>query len=96
MELELKLLPEKIYDEAYIKQVCAQTMRISVEDIQAIRYLKRSIDARKKPVHYLLKVNVYLKGEAIDSDGIGFKLEHKTLKKKIAVVGFGPAGIFAA
>ncbi len=96
MEIEIKLPPEKIFDEVYIRQVCAQTCRIPLSEIQAVRYLKRSIDARKKPVHYVLKVKVYKIGESLDEDEQGFELISKPLKKTIAVIGFGPAGIFAA
>lgn len=96
MELEFKLTPEQVFDEAYIHELCARTLKISSEDIQAIRYIKRSIDARKKPVHYVLKLKVYRLGESLDSEENGFELKNQELKKKIAVVGFGPAGMFAA
>lgn len=96
MEIEIKLSPEKLFDEEYIRQVCAQTCRIPVNEIQALRYLKRSIDARKKPVHYVLKIKVFKIGEVQDEEEKGFELTPQKLNKTIAVVGFGPAGIFAA
>lgn len=96
MEIEIKLPPEKLYDEAYIRQLSIQASRIPSEDIQAIRYLKRSIDARKKPVHYVLKLKIYRIGEELDEEEKGFELQSHALKKKIAVIGFGPAGLFAA
>lgn len=96
MELEIKIQPEKVFDEEHIRKICAQSLRVGIEDIQAIRHLKRSIDARKKPVHYVLKLKVYLIGETIDAEESGFILSGKQLKNRVAVIGFGPAGIFAA
>jgi len=96
LEIELKLEPEKVFDDVFVRACVCQMLKLNVQDIQAIKYLKRSIDARKKPVIYILKLKVYLQGEEIDEEAIGFHIEPKTLRKKIAVVGFGPAGMFAA
>ncbi|MFM6983433.1 MAG: NAD(P)/FAD-dependent oxidoreductase [Chitinophagaceae bacterium] len=95
-ELELKISPEKAFDQTYIYAQCARVLHLSEGDIQAITFLKRSIDARKKPVIYILRVKVFLKGESIDPEEKGFVLTHQPLKKRIGVVGFGPAGMFAA
>lgn len=95
-ELELKISPDKAFDESYIYAQCARTLQLSEGDIEAITFLKRSIDARKKPVIYILRVKVFVKGEAIDPEEKGFELHQQALKKRIGVVGFGPAGMFAA
>jgi uncharacterized protein len=95
-EIELKLEPEKVFDEQHIRSRVQQVLKLGAEDIQAIRYIKRSIDARKKPVVYILKVKVYLPGETIEEEAPGFRLHKTPFKKKVAVIGFGPAGMFAA
>ncbi len=95
-ELELKLRPEKAFDHDFIYELCAQQLRIKRDDIQSVQFLKRSIDARKKPVIYVLKVKVYLLGETEDETEKGFELQHTQLNRRVAVIGFGPAGMFAA
>lgn len=95
-EIELKLSPDKAFDKDFIYGICAAQLRTDINQIQSVRFLKRSIDARKKPVIYLLRVKVYLLGETEDAEEKGFELTHQPLKKKVGVVGFGPAGMFAA
>ena len=62
--------------------------------IHSVRILRRSIDARKKPqLFYVMKVAVN------EKEGPGFtvpKLEYGRGPVKIAVIGSGPAGLFAA
>ena len=62
--------------------------------IHSVRILRRSIDARKKPqLFYVMKVAVNEKADP------GFqvpKLNADVASKKVAVIGSGPAGLFAA
>lgn len=95
-ELELKLLPEQVFDEAFVRQQVCAALRIAPSSLQSIKYIKRSLDARKKPIVYLLKLVVYLQGEEIAEESHGFDLSKTALKGKVAIVGFGPAGMFAA
>ena len=95
-ELELKLEPAKAFDEVFIRQQVCRALRIDNDQLTAFRILKRSIDARKSPV-YLLRIEAYLNGETMEALPRGFNLsEEKLLKRRVAVIGFGPAGIFAA
>ena len=95
-EIELKLEPSKAFDEAFIRLQVCRALRIDHSQLHAYRILKRSIDARKSPV-YLLRIEAYLNGENMEPLPKGFNLsEEKLLKRRVAVVGFGPAGIFAA
>ena len=95
-EIELKLEPSKVFDETHVRSRVCHALKINSEDIQSIVYLKRSIDARKKPVMYLLRLKVYMQGEIQDSLPQGFKAAPFTSGKKVAIIGFGPAGMFAA
>lgn len=94
-EIEIKAVPEKAFDTEWVRNEVARTLHIQLDNILLIRYLKRSLDARKKPF-YILRLQVYLQGESIDETIKGFELQKKSLKKRIAVIGFGPAGMFAA
>ena len=94
-EIELKLLPEQAFDEAYIKLTIARQLGQSEDSIGFIQATKRSIDARKQVV-YNIQFKVYDVNENIEPNPRGFELPHKDLKQRVAIVGFGPAGIFAA
>lgn len=94
-EIELKLLPENAFDDIFIRQETCRLLKLNDSEIGGIRYLKRSLDARKKPV-YLLRLAIYSHAETMDEGPKGFELKKGNLKKRIAVIGFGPAGMFAA
>lgn len=97
-EIELKLLPEHAFDETIIIERVAAMLHVSVSDISALRYLKRSIDARKKPhVFYVLKILVFI-NEAVTEDDFdnGFAKEPLKENESVVIIGFGPAGMFAA
>ena len=94
-EIELKLAPEKAFDDVWIRQEVCRTLGFQASEPLLIRYIKRSIDARKRPI-YLLRLHVYLPGETPDDGPKGFVLNKDQLKKRIAIIGFGPAGMFAA
>ncbi len=97
-EIELKLLPEHAFDETIIIERVAAMLHVSVSDISALRYLKRSIDARKKPhVFYVLKILVFINEEVTEDDfDNGFAKEPLKEHESVVIIGFGPAGMFAA
>lgn len=95
-EIEIRLSQDKAFDQAHIRQEAARMLRIKPEDIGTLQYLKRSLDARKKPPVFQLRLNVYSPGEPVQETAKGFELKHQDLRKKIAIIGFGPAGMFAA
>jgi len=91
---ELTLTPENAFSESAIRNEIAQTLQVAAEEISAVRLVRRSIDARKTPVYKLL-VDVFVNEKPSDNEN---KIEYKPVngKKKAVVVGFGPAGMFAA
>lgn len=97
-EIELKLLPEHAFDETIIIERVASILHVSVSDISALRYLKRSIDARKKPnVFYVLKVLVFINEVATEDEFDNcFAKESLKENESVVIIGFGPAGMFAA
>ncbi|MBO4897673.1 MAG: hypothetical protein J5590_05190 [Clostridia bacterium] len=88
------------YSEADVKHAAAKKLNTSAGNIKEIKIIRKSIDARKNP-QYVLSLAVDLK----NYDGIkGEEYEEtkpiyiikKKFKKRPVVVGFGPAGMFAA
>jgi uncharacterized FAD-dependent dehydrogenase len=95
MKIEIAIPPRDINDEAKIKQAVVQKSKIAPEYIKAIKVLRRSVDARKKPI-FRLHVEVIqdedIAAEARILDG------YKSVENapEVIVVGAGPAGYFAA
>ncbi len=94
--VEIFLRPEHAYDETEIRNAVINSKRIKAEKLSGFHVLRRSIDARKKPIQYFLRVEVF-----IDEDYV--PKEHPTLipkqidpNKEVHIIGFGPAGMFAA
>ena len=94
--IDLAALPEQHNDSNYWKESAASILRLSIKDIQEVRVLKRSIDARKKPVVYRLRLEVFENGEEIPSSEFNPEYQNVADKEEVIIVGFGPAGLFAA
>ena len=105
---ELKLPIEG--NQKALEKKLAKALRVPVEDIKAYRIFKRSLDARKKDnIHYAYVVDVEVKNEKKILEKSKDKnisktpdLEYRMMQgdkmpeKRPVVVGFGPAGMFAA
>ena len=106
---EIALPPE--HSVAQLSFEAAQALRISVSKIRKLTIVRRSVDARKKPdVKIVYTVDVAVEGNenkilkqsgckraALANDKY-YKVPKcvKEPKKRPVVVGFGPAGMFAA
>ncbi|PIP79426.1 MAG: FAD-binding protein [Ignavibacteria bacterium CG22_combo_CG10-13_8_21_14_all_37_15] len=93
-QIEIALLPENALSDSAIRSEISDQLQISAEEINAVRLVRRSIDARKFPVYKLL-LDVYV-NETPTEENPFINYKPVTGKKKVAVVGFGPAGMFAA
>jgi uncharacterized FAD-dependent dehydrogenase len=78
-----------------LKRLAAQKLRIKVEKIKAVELSKRSIDARKPQILVNLKYTVYL-DELPEKEKSPFRLQNVKEKEAVHIIGFGPAGMFAA
>lgn len=93
--IELFLSPEAAASEALILQSVAKELRVPVDKISAIRFKKRSIDARRAPVKIRLVIDVYLETPPEEEIPINYPSVFQA-ERKVIVVGCGPAGMFAA
>lgn len=93
--LELFLSPEIAASETLITIAAARQLGLSVDKISGIRYLKRSIDARQKPVRIRLVLEVYVDGPVPAEVPTAYPPLKKNAKK-VLIIGCGPAGAFAA
>ncbi|MEJ5352085.1 MAG: FAD-binding protein [Melioribacteraceae bacterium] len=94
-ELELTIQPDFIFDYEHLREKSSRILKVNLEEITSVQILKRSIDARKVNPVYKLKVIVYINEQP---EELFQPIEFKPIKsnKKVIIVGFGPAGMFAA
>ncbi len=94
--VELRLTPEEAASPEIIKECAAQAAQLDAAQITEVKLLRKSLDARKPQIIVLLKVDVYLHGETADHSLRTFKVQAVSEKKTCHIIGFGPAGIYAA
>lgn len=94
--LDLILPPETGLDEEALIRYIRQKLALEPADAVAVRRLRQSIDARGRQVKILVKVEVYV-NEPLPSL-LTFTLHYPDVsqKKRVLVIGSGPAGLFAA
>ncbi len=96
-ELLLQVTPEIAANELQLKNHVSKQIKVSVNEIQQVAILKRSIDARQKAIKINLKVAVYLKGEFFQASKFQLpEYPNVSNAQEVIVVGAGPAGLFAA
>ena len=95
-ELQLRILPEQAASEQSIKQYVAREKGLDVRTIQAVRTLKRSIDARQRTIYVNLTVRIYI--NELPTDGEYTETYYPMVDEgpEVIVVGAGPGGLFAA
>lgn len=91
--IQLSVLPETAASTELLRELLAEELNV---DQFEFKIAKRSIDARRKPVTVNLKIEVYLDGEAIPEPVTKKVYQNVTDATPAIIVGFGPAGMFAA
>lgn len=94
-ETDILVHPDHINNNDRIRLIASKKTRIPIEKIDAVQIIRRSIDARKKTPHYWLKVIVY-SGEKVKDLYTETKFIKPDKNKRVAIIGSGPAGMFAA
>lgn len=95
------------YDEKILRKLAAQKARCKEDDIIELRIIKRAVDARKKDnICFIFTLEVKCRNEdkiVAENRSVTRVLlpkssvfECASLAKRPVIVGFGPAGIFAA
>ncbi len=95
-EIQIRVLPQEASDNEILKRIVAHKENIPLSDITHVQILKRSIDARKFPVYYQLRLAVYINEQYVEETFESNYQNVKDSKKTIHIIGSGPAGLFAA
>lgn len=95
-EISIRILPQQAATENGIKDFLGREYALNKNEIQAVRILKRSIDARKRQVFINLTVRIYINEQPQDDLFIPISYGDVSDRRPAVVVGAGPAGLFAA
>ncbi|ULC59348.1 FAD-dependent oxidoreductase [Flaviramulus sp. BrNp1-15] len=94
IQLRITLKEEQISDILVIKS--ALKLDISKDDITGIKILRKSIDARKPKIVFNYKVAVFINEPLPETSEYQFDYKDVSKAKPIHIIGFGPAGMYAA
>ncbi|MEI9911957.1 MAG: FAD-binding protein [Bacteroidota bacterium] len=95
--ISIKLLPSEAADEATVKSYLAKSEAVNTTAISGYTILKQSIDARGKQAWVNITVQAFINEpyQIRELTSFSFKDVRKA-KKKVVIIGAGPAGLFAA
>ncbi|MEO5787579.1 FAD-dependent protein [Gelidibacter sp.] len=94
IQLRVSLLEEKRPD--ILTRKAAKFLGIPIDKISGIKVLRKSIDARKKQIIFNYKVAVYINEPVSQTSDYHFDYKDVSNGKPIHIIGFGPAGMYAA
>jgi len=94
IQLRINLVEEK--QENVLQRKAAQFLNIDTKEISAVKILRKSIDARKKKIIFNYKVAIYIQEQPPQNSHYSFDYKDVSSAKEIHIIGFGPAGMWAA
>lgn len=95
-EIQLRItLKEEDRDDILILK-SAIKLDIKKETITGVKILRKSIDARKPKIIFNYKVAVYIQEPLPEKSEYHFNYKDVSKAKPIHIIGFGPAGMYAA
>lgn len=92
--VQLSLSLEVASDIAGFQLLVSKNLGLKVSEISCIKLVKRSVDARKQAIKINLTFEVYLGNQVPENTDILYK--DVCNARKVAIIGSGPAGLFAA
>lgn len=95
-EVDIRVPIEQVDNHLYHKKQVARKLRIPPHRIRGLKLHRRSIDARKKPPLYQLRFKVWVDEKPNPEPTWDFPLQQVAQAEPVLVIGFGPAGMFAA
>lgn len=100
LDASIQVSPEKEKDQKYIKNEIRKSLqakgrRVNMDEAQVV-IEKRSVDARHKNIKIFLKCKVYIGEKAPAASDALPVWKHADSRRTVAIIGSGPAGLFAA
>ena len=94
IQLRTTLLEESVGD--ILKKKAAKYLGLPFQEISSVKVLRKSLDARKSTIYFNYKVAVYINETDPGIKTYNFDYKDVSKAKKIHIIGFGPAGMYAA
>ena len=91
--IQFQVTPEQAKDSGFLKVKIQKELKLKSDNF-AFKWKRRSIDARNRNIKINCTFSVYFEGEKAEAPHLF--VSNGELKGEMAIVGFGPAGIFAA
>lgn len=95
-EILIEISPREASDKKLYLPLAAKKLKINQNDIGFCRILRKSIDARQRNIKINLLVEIFFKDEPVQKESFEFNYQNVWNKHEVAVIGAGPAGLFAA
>ena len=95
-EYQLRILPEQAASEQSLKTYISREKGLDIRTINAVRVLKKSIDARQRTIYVNVKVQVFINEVPETQEYTHTEYKNVSGKPAVIVVGAGPGGLFAA
>lgn len=92
---QLRVSLKEASQEGILKKKAASYLGVAEKDI-TIKVLRKSIDARKPSIYFNYKLEIYLREKPSEEPDYRFDYKDVSQAKKIHIIGFGPAGMWAA
>ncbi|WP_299051025.1 FAD-dependent protein [uncultured Polaribacter sp.] len=94
IQLRVNLIEER--KENILRFKASKELKIAIAEISGIKVLRKSIDARKKDIIFNYKVTVYINEAIPEKSDYNFDYKDVSNANEIHIIGFGPAGMYAA
>jgi len=95
-EIQLRVTIQEEKQGSILIKKAAHNLGVDEKEINAIKVLRKSIDARKAQIIFNYKIAVYINEQLPESSNYTFNYKNVSSAKEIHIIGFGPAGMFAA
>ena len=95
-EIQLRITLKEEEQSGILVLKSAIKLDIDRNDISGVKVLRKSIDARKSKIIINYKVAVYINEDLPETSEYTFNYQDVSKAKPIHIIGFGPAGMYAA
>ncbi|WP_298495560.1 NAD(P)/FAD-dependent oxidoreductase [uncultured Algibacter sp.] len=95
-EIQLRITLKEEEQSGILILKSAIKLDIDRNDISGVKVLRKSIDARKSKIIINYKVAVYINEDLPETSEYTFNYQDVSKAKPIHIIGFGPAGMYAA
>jgi len=95
-EIQIRVQLQEEKKVGFLERKAAHYLGIDSKEITAIKVLRKSIDARKSTIIFNYKIAVYIQENIPEIPDYIFDYKNVSNAKEIHIIGFGPAGMYAA